>query len=222
MIRSLSITSTLVAAALIAASPASASASSGTTAPANQAGYVAVPKAFHSASVTVRVPTLHCTKKTPDRTVQLGLFAGEVRAGVVRPVSVAVELTCDNGSATYRARYRGNGGGGLKVHRGDVVRLKLDGIHGFDIADKTTGAGVGGSGGQAGPGAGPKAERPVLIGVQWAGPQPTHLRGAFTTALVDHTKLAKVKHHKRSTGIDRVGTLHGGRFRVTFLKALTT
>ena len=84
-----------------------------TTAAAKQAGYVGVPKTFRSASVTVRVPTLRCTKASPDRTVQLGLFASKVQAGVLRPVSLAVEATCHQGSASYRARYRNSGGGGL-------------------------------------------------------------------------------------------------------------
>ena len=104
------------------------------------------------------------------------------------------------------------------MHHGDVVRLALIGVEGYSIEDRTTGAGEGGGGGEAGPGAThPKADRPVLIGVQWVGPRPSGLRADFTKPLVNHTELAKVTHHKHGTAPTlRVGALHDGRFTVTF------
>lgn len=204
----------LVAAGLLLAGPVSAQAAPNDL--AQQIGYVGVPKTFHNAGVTVRVPTLTCTRGSAYRSVRVGLFATESQAGVVRPFSLTIDATCDHGSVHYRAAYRNQGGGGgMHVHRGDVVRLTLNGVDGFGIDDHTSGQGSGG--GSAGTGPKPKAERQILFGVQWVGPRPVGLHADLSQPKVDHTALHAVKHHKQGRSANyRVSTLTHGRFAVTF------
>ncbi|MBE7189441.1 hypothetical protein [Jatrophihabitans endophyticus] len=205
----------LAAAGLLLAGPAAAQAAPSDL--AQQIGYVGVPTTFHNAGVTVRVPTLTCTSASAYRSVSIGLFASESQAGVVRPFSLTIDETCNHGSVHYRAVYRNHGaGGGMPVHRGDVVRLTLNGVGGFGIDDHTSGRGSGGASG--GSGSAPKAERPVLFGVQRVGPRPGGLHVNLSQPKVNHTALHAVKHHKhggRSANY-RVGKLAGGRFPVTF------
>lgn len=201
----------LTVVALAASSLVGASAA---TPASTQAGYLASPKAFHTAKVTLRVPRVTCSKSSPTRGVRLGLFAGEVQAGVVRPVSLAVEVTCRAGHTTYRAVYRNHGASGTRVHGGDRVKLILDGVQGYEVDDLTTGSGSGG--GEGSPGSAPRAERQVLIGEQVVGGRLSRVRTDFSGAFVNHTSLSKVAHHRQGvTARTRVGSLHGGSFQIT-------
>jgi hypothetical protein len=182
-------------ASLVAAPAADAAVPARSAAPSSSftAGAGQLPKLKHLGSTKMRVvvPSLPCTKKTPDAAITFGMFGSIHHNGKDHAWSIGVRVSCTGGHRKAVANFNGFTHGGMHVHTGDVMVFKQSSGTDFSVADVTAGRGFGGA---TGTGPGKSTPNPqVLFGGQLTGHLDDPVTVSVTNAEIHGKPFGKQK-----------------------------